>query len=41
MVMPGLIDDHVRAVDGAMGELNDCLFASTATPLQIRAALAG
>ncbi len=39
MVMPGLIDDHVHAVDGAMGELYDCLFASTATPLQIRAAL--
>jgi predicted amidohydrolase YtcJ len=40
MVMPGLIDDHVHAVDGAMGEIYDCLFASTASPLEIRAALA-
>lgn len=36
MVMPGLIDDHVHAVDGALGELYDCIFASTATPAQIR-----
>jgi predicted amidohydrolase YtcJ len=36
MVMSGLIDDHVHAVDGAMGELYDCIFASTATPAQIR-----
>ena len=36
MVMSGLIDDHVHAVDGAMGELFDCLFASTSTPQQIR-----
>src|SRR5580704_1285792 len=26
MVMSGLIDDHVHAVDGAMGELYDCIF---------------
>ena len=39
MVMSGLIDDHVHAVDGAMGELYDCMFSSTATPLQIRRAL--
>jgi cytosine/adenosine deaminase-related metal-dependent hydrolase len=36
MVMSGLIDDHVHAVDGAMGELYDCIFASTSTPAQIR-----
>jgi predicted amidohydrolase YtcJ len=36
MVMSGLIDDHVHAVDGAMGELYDCLFAATATPTRIR-----
>ncbi len=36
MIMSGLIDDHVHAVDGAMGELFDCLFASTSTPEQIR-----
>jgi predicted amidohydrolase YtcJ len=36
MVMSGLIDDHVHAVDGAMGELYDCLFDSTATPARIR-----
>src|SRR5271170_4312486 len=29
MVMSGLIDDHVHAVDGAIGELYDCLFGST------------
>jgi predicted amidohydrolase YtcJ len=36
MVMSGLVDDHVHAVDGAMGELYDCLFPSTATPSRIR-----
>src|SRR5450631_800135 len=36
MVMSGLIDDHVHAADGAMGELYDCLFASTETPTRIR-----
>jgi len=36
MAMPGLIDDHVHAVDGALGELYDCIFASTSTPAQIR-----
>jgi predicted amidohydrolase YtcJ len=36
MVMSGLIDDHVHAVDGAMGELYDCIFAATATPPEIR-----
>lgn len=40
MVMSGLIDDHVHAVDGAMGELYDCLFTSTATPIRIRKILA-
>ena len=40
MVMSGLIDDHVHAVDGAMGELYDCIFASTATPAQIHKVLA-
>jgi predicted amidohydrolase YtcJ len=39
MVMSGLIDDHVHAVDGAMGELYDCIFASTSTPAQIRLTL--
>jgi predicted amidohydrolase YtcJ len=41
MVMSGLIDDHVHAVDGAMGELYDCIFPSTATPAQMRKAIAG
>ena len=41
MVMPGLVDDHVHAVDGAMGELYDCIFPSTATPAQVRRAIAG
>jgi hypothetical protein len=36
MVMSGLIDDHVHAVDGAMNQLYDCLFASTATPSRVR-----
>lgn len=36
MVMSGLIDDHVHAVDGAMDELYSCLFDSTATPSRIR-----
>jgi predicted amidohydrolase YtcJ len=36
MAMSGLIDDHVHAVDGAMGKLYDCIFASTSTPEQIR-----
>jgi len=35
MVMSGLIDDHVHAVDGALGELFDCLFAADATPAQL------
>ena len=39
MVMSGLIDDHVHAVDGAMDELYSCLFASTATPSRIRKVL--
>jgi len=39
MVMSGLIDDHVHAVDGAMDELYNCLFASTATPSRIRTIL--
>ena len=39
MVMSGLIDDHVHAVDGAMGELYDCLFASTATLEEVRKTL--
>jgi predicted amidohydrolase YtcJ len=41
MVMPGLVDDHVHAVDGAMGELYDCIFPSTSTPAQVRNAIAG
>jgi len=41
MVMSGLVDDHVHAVDGAMGELYDCIFPSTATPAQLRHAIAG
>jgi predicted amidohydrolase YtcJ len=40
MMMPGLIDDHVHAVDGAMGELYDCLFDAASTPAQVHAALA-
>ncbi len=40
MLMPGLIDAHVHAGDGAMAELFDCLFASDATPEQIRPVLA-
>jgi len=39
MVMSGLIDDHVHAADGAMGEIYDCLFASTATLAEVRKAL--
>ena len=37
MVMPGLIDVH--AVDGAGGELYDCLYTASASPLQIRQVL--
>lgn len=40
MLMPGLIDAHVHAGDGAMAELFDCLFASDAAPEQIRPVLA-
>ena len=40
MLMPGLIDAHVHAGDGAMAELFDCLFPSDATPEQIRPILA-
>jgi predicted amidohydrolase YtcJ len=36
MVMSGLVDDHVHAVDGAMDELYSCLFPSTAPPSRIR-----
>jgi predicted amidohydrolase YtcJ len=36
MVMSGLIDDHVHAVDGAMGELYDCIFPSSSSLEQIR-----
>jgi predicted amidohydrolase YtcJ len=39
MVMSGLIDDHVHASDGAMGEIYDCLFASTATLAEVRKTL--
>jgi predicted amidohydrolase YtcJ len=35
MVMSGLIDDHVHAVDGAMGELYDCIYPSSSSPAQI------
>ncbi len=39
MLMPGLIDAHVHAGDGAMADLFDCLFAPDATPDQVRAVL--
>jgi predicted amidohydrolase YtcJ len=41
MMMPGLIDDHVHAVQGAIGQLYDCIFASSATPEEIRKTLIG
>jgi predicted amidohydrolase YtcJ len=39
MVMSGLIDAHVHAVDGAIGELYDCIFPASSTPEQIRKVL--
>ena len=36
MLMPGLIDAHVHAANGAMAELYDCVFPATVTPQQLR-----
>jgi predicted amidohydrolase YtcJ len=40
MLMPGLVDAHVHAVEGANEDLYACIFAATSTPAQIRAKLA-
>jgi len=40
MLMPGLVDAHIHAVEGANEQLYACTFASTSTPEQIRAKLA-
>jgi predicted amidohydrolase YtcJ len=39
MLMPGLIDAHVHAVEGGNEDLYGCVFAATSTPEQIRATL--
>jgi predicted amidohydrolase YtcJ len=39
MLMPGLVDAHIHAVEGANEELYACTFAATSTPEQIRAKL--
>lgn len=41
LLMPGLVDDHVHASDGALAELFDCLFPNDSTPERIRSILAG
>jgi predicted amidohydrolase YtcJ len=40
MLMPGLVDAHVHAVEGANEDLYACIFPATATPEQIRSKLA-
>jgi predicted amidohydrolase YtcJ len=40
MLMSGLIDAHIHAVEGANEDLYACIFTATSTPEQIRAKLA-
>ena len=40
MLMPGLVDAHIHAVEGANEELYACTFAASSTPEQIRAKIA-
>ena len=39
MLMPGLVDAHIHAVEGAVEDLYACIFPSTATAEQIRTRL--
>jgi hypothetical protein len=41
MLMSGLIDDHVHAMEGSLASLYDCLFPSSSTPEEIRRILQG